>query len=112
MLNRIAWERVALLDHGPEHLRAGVAADQLLLGKHHGRKGGESGVEGGVVDGLRVQLLLKPTLETEMFDLGGFARAGTEGEAIECVEDLLLAVRAGGARRCGRRLRWQRPGDE
>jgi hypothetical protein len=78
--------------HLPDHLRRWVIAHQFIAG-HRKRVQylelfGEHRVLG---DALRVELAIDPLLEAHRFHVLEIAGAGTEGEAVERLQDLLIA---------------------
>ncbi len=69
VLDGIGWERLVAFHHGAQPLRAGISLHELGLGKRHSGEVGEAGVQGGVVDRLRVELGLEPALQADAVDL-------------------------------------------
>ena len=75
---------------------AGQIVDELRRGPLHGRELGEAGVEVRLVDGFGVQLAVEPVFEAHCADGFEVAGPGAECEAVEGVEDALIAAKQGG----------------
>ncbi|GAC1363771.1 MAG: hypothetical protein NVSMB3_12240 [Acidobacteriaceae bacterium] len=71
-------------------MRAGVPLHQLPLRQGHGGEERQASLQGGVVDGLGMQLGLKPPLEPYPFDLRQISGPRSKRHAIERMQRLLL----------------------
>jgi hypothetical protein len=75
---------------------AGQAEKQVLRVQLHGGELGETGIEVSLIEGLGVQLLVEPFFQAHGPD--GFEVSGTraEGEAVEDVQDAIIAPQLAG----------------
>jgi hypothetical protein len=70
--------------------------EQFLSVPLHGGELSETGLEGGVVNGLGAQLLGEPVLQAQLADRFQIAGTRAEGETIEGLEDALVAAEFSG----------------
>jgi len=75
-----------------DHRVAGQPEKQILGAALHGGELREPGIEIGLVYSLGMQLLIEPRLQAHRADGLEIARTWTEGEAVEGMEDALIAA--------------------
>ena len=94
-LRSIVWRMTALL---------GKPKEQVFGAPLHSRELGEAGIEIGLVEGRRVQLLFEPLVDTDGAHGLKIAGAWTKGETVERVENSSITLQLRGVIRGPRRL--------